>query len=235
MRYTNPCTRSLNHYCLAFEISTTAQRPSFLTHPVYERARWRAGVVVDSGSRSSRRRRRSFEHVVETAAADAQVRPVPQPRRRVVSEGTQAPVSLEGLPVCELPAGRRTTAGHGCPGRAQTVSSLISRALSLSGNPSVNKHVGPPCSRTRNLRGPHVARRQQLSVDICCPRPTSAANPPAAAAAVSRRDRRTDGQKDTRAFYDAYRILRGPRKKWRNVRRSLETAGAPTVCRGRCT
>ena len=111
----------------------------------------------------------------------------------------------------------------------------LARSLSLSGNPSINKHVGPPCSRTRNLRGPHVARRQQLSVDICCPRPTSAANPPAAAAAVSRRDRRTDGQKDTRAFYDAYRILRGPRKKWRNVRRSLETAGAPTVYRGRCT
>jgi len=30
------------------------------------------------------------------------------------------------------------------------------------------------------------------SIDVCCPRPTSAANPPAAAAAVDRRDRQTD-------------------------------------------
>ena len=46
----------------------------------------------------------------------------------------------------------------------------------------------------QNLRGPHVARQQQPSIDICCPRPTSAANPPAAAAAaVDLRDRQTDG------------------------------------------
>jgi len=32
------------------------------------------------------------------------------------------------------------------------------------------------------------------SIDVCCPRPTSAANPPTAAAAVDRRDRQTDGQ-----------------------------------------
>jgi len=44
----------------------------------------------------------------------------------------------------------------------------------------------------RNLRGPHVARQQQLSVDIYCSRPTPAANQPAAAAAVDRRDRQTD-------------------------------------------
>ena len=43
----------------------------------------------------------------------------------------------------------------------------------------------------RNLRGPHVAWQQQLSIDICCPRLTSAANPPSAAAAVDRRDRQT--------------------------------------------
>ena len=43
-----------------------------------------------------------------------------------------------------------------------------------------------------NLRGPYVARQQQLSIDICCL--TSAANPPAAAAAVDRQDRRTDGR-----------------------------------------
>ena len=46
----------------------------------------------------------------------------------------------------------------------------------------------------QNLRGPHVARQLQLSIDICCPRPTSAANPPAAAATatVDRRDRQTE-------------------------------------------
>jgi len=49
----------------------------------------------------------------------------------------------------------------------------------------------------QNLRSPHVARQQQLSIDICCPRPTSAANPPAAAA-VDRwgrhADRHTEGR-----------------------------------------
>jgi len=30
------------------------------------------------------------------------------------------------------------------------------------------------------------------AIDTCCPRPTSAANPPVAAAAVNRRDRQTD-------------------------------------------
>jgi len=44
----------------------------------------------------------------------------------------------------------------------------------------------------QKLGGPHVARQQQLSVDICCPRPTSAANPPSALAAVDRWDRRTN-------------------------------------------
>ena len=52
--------------------------------------------------------------------------------------------------------------------------------------------VGPPLQSDQNLRGPHVARQQQLSVDICCPRPTSAANPPSAVAAVDRWDRRTN-------------------------------------------
>jgi len=36
-------------------------------------------------------------------------------------------------------------------------------------------------------------RRLQLSIDICCRRPRSAANQPHAAAAVDRRDSRTDG------------------------------------------
>ena len=45
-----------------------------------------------------------------------------------------------------------------------------------------------------NLRGPHVTRWQQLSIDIRCRRPTSATNPAATAAAVDRRDRQTDGR-----------------------------------------
>jgi len=65
----------------------------------------------------------------------------------------------------------------------------------------------------QNVRGPHVARQQQLSIDVCCPRPTSAANPPAAAAAVDRRDRQTNRRTDTRPFYDACRILCGSRNK----------------------
>jgi len=48
-------------------------------------------------------------------------------------------------------------------------------------------------ARPKNLRGPRVARQQQLLIDICCPSPTPAANPPSAAAAVDRLDRRTDG------------------------------------------
>jgi len=38
----------------------------------------------------------------------------------------------------------------------------------------------------------YVGPQQQLSIDICCRRPTSAANPPVAAAAVDRWDRQTD-------------------------------------------
>jgi len=52
----------------------------------------------------------------------------------------------------------------------------------------INKYARPPYS----LRGLHVTRQQKLSIDICCPRPTSAANLPAAAAAVVRRDIQTD-------------------------------------------
>jgi len=47
---------------------------------------------------------------------------------------------------------------------------------------------------------------------LSLPRPTSAANPPAAAAAVDRRDRQTDGWTLNR-FFDAYRILCGRRNK----------------------
>jgi len=52
-----------------------------------------------------------------------------------------------------------------------------------------------------------------VSSDICCRRPTSAANPPAAADAVDRLDRRTDARTDTCLFYDAYHVLCGPRNK----------------------
>jgi len=45
-------------------------------------------------------------------------------------------------------------------------------------------------SRQRSTAG---TRRQQLSIDICCPRPSSAAKQPHVAAAVDRRDRQTDG------------------------------------------
>ena len=55
------------------------------------------------------------------------------------------------------------------------------------------------CSRCRPTAA--GTRRSQLSTDICCPRPCSAANQPHAAAAVDRRDRRTDGQTDTRPLH----------------------------------
>jgi len=60
----------------------------------------------------------------------------------------------------------------------------------------------------RILRGPRVARQQQLSVNICCRRPISAANPWVAAAADNRRDRQTHGR--TLDRFDSYRILGGP-------------------------
>jgi len=55
----------------------------------------------------------------------------------------------------------------------------------------------------QNLRGPHVTRQQQISIDICCPRLTSAANRPAIGAAVDRWDRRKDGRTDIRPYCDA--------------------------------
>jgi len=42
-------------------------------------------------------------------------------------------------------------------------------------------------------------RRLQLSIDISCRRPRSAANPPHAAAVIDRRDRQTDRRTDGRA------------------------------------
>jgi len=43
--------------------------------------------------------------------------------------------------------------------------------------------------------------------------PTAAANPPAATAAVDRRDRQTDRRTDTRPIYDAHRRVCAPRKQ----------------------
>jgi len=72
--------------------------------------------------------------------------------------------------------------------------------------PSSNKYVGPPYRRTKMYaarwsRGNSSCR----SISAGCPRLTSAANPPAAAAAVDRRKRqkdgRTDEQTDGQTFY----------------------------------
>jgi len=41
-------------------------------------------------------------------------------------------------------------------------------------------------------RQPVIMRRQEQSMNICCPRPISAANQPHVGAAVDRRDRQTD-------------------------------------------
>ena len=71
------------------------------------------------------------------------------------------------------------------------------------------KRVDSDCQRWRNL----VARYSDKNGRTCCPRQTSAANPPAAAAAVDRWDRethrRTDGRTDRRTFdrYDADLVL----------------------------
>ena len=52
------------------------------------------------------------------------------------------------------------------------------------------------------LRYPHPQLgRLQLSIDICCTRPSSTANPPHGAAAVDRRSRQTDGRTDTRPLH----------------------------------
>jgi len=78
--------------------------------------------------------------------------------------------------------------------------------------PSSNKYVGPPYRRikmyaARWSRGNSSCR----SISAGCPRLTSAANPPAAAAAVDRRKRQKDGRTDILPFYDALRILCEPR------------------------
>ena len=59
---------------------------------------------------------------------------------------------------------------------------------------------------------------KRFEIDICCPRPTSAANPPPAAAVVDRRDRQTDGHS---IVYDTYRILCGARDERRKIRETV--------------
>ena len=64
--------------------------------------------------------------------------------------------------------------------------------------------VGPQFTRP-------ASRAAAAAIDryLLLPRPTSAANPSVAAAAVDRRDRQTDGR--TRPFCDVYSILCAPR------------------------
>lgn len=50
--------------------------------------------------------------------ADPQVRPLPQPRRRVSTQGPQAFLPLAGLRVCQVHPDRRAPARHGRPGGA---------------------------------------------------------------------------------------------------------------------
>ena len=67
----------------------------------------------------------------------------------------------------------------------------------------VNRLCWTSAQSDQHLRGPRIAR-QQLSTDICCSRPTLAANPPTAVLLLKGE---TDGRTDTRPLYDAYRIL----------------------------
>jgi len=57
----------------------------------------------------------------------------------------------------------------------------------------------------QNLRGPRVARQEQLSIDICCPHPSSAANQRPLLLLSNGWDRQTDGHS---TVYDIYLILR---------------------------
>ena len=57
------------------------------------------------------------------------------------------------------------------------------------------------------LRGPHVLLQQQLSVDICCPRPTSAANPPAAPLLSIYETKLTERRSDGRTLHRFMTII----------------------------
>jgi len=90
---------------------------------------------------------------------------------------------------------------HGCTATSNYEQPNFSDFFRLL-NLSKNKYAGPPDSRTKIYAArASCGSSSCISIDICCPRPTSAANPPAAAATVGGRDRRTD----TRQFFDACR------------------------------
>ena len=93
---------------------------------------------------------------------------------------------------------------HGCTATSNYEQPNFSDFFRLL-NLSKNKYAGPPDSRTKIYAArASCGSSSCMSIDICCPRPTSAANPPAAAAAVDRRDRRTDTRQfffDARAYY----------------------------------
>ena len=76
-----------------------------------------------------------------------------------------------------------------------------------------NEYVGTPPS--------------YLSIDICCSRPTSAANLPAAAAAVDRRDRRTDGH--STVIYRLPHIMRTAYKADKWLRSRVTFSGSSEV------
>lgn len=61
------------------------------------------------------------------------MRPVSQPRGGLGSQGPQALVRLEGLPVRLLPPGGRASARHGCPGRTSPTAAGAGRARLLRG------------------------------------------------------------------------------------------------------
>ena len=93
------------------------------------------------------------------------------------------------------------------------ISSLVRRLIV----DSTDSYTSMLDQSDENLHGPHVARQQQLSIDL---RPTSAANPPAAAAILSidETDGRTDGHWtvcDALTAYYADRVIIGYRSMGR--------------------
>jgi len=65
----------------------------------------------------------------------------------------------------------------------------------------------------QNVRGPHVARQEQLSIDIYCRPAPVFSSKPAGRRCCCRSTGQTDGRTDTRPCYDAYRTLCGSRNK----------------------
>jgi len=89
--------------------------------------------------------------------------------------------------------------------------------------PLTNKHVKPLYSRAKITR--HACSATAVAaIDRCVlPARRSAANPPAAAAAVDRRDRQTDGRTGTRPLYDAITTYYAdPRSMWEANRHPIQ-------------